>query len=410
VLQAEEVLRRYARVRARTDALAKPLSAEDAMVQSMPDASPAKWHLAHTTWFFAEFVLAPAGGPPPWPDERWRVLFNSYYDAVGPRHARAARGVLSRPSLEEVRAWRASVDERVARLLPGAGEAALAAALLGTHHEEQHQELLLTDVKSALHANELQPSYASGPSGRPAQPAPELAWVDFDEAVVEIGHAGAGFAFDNETPRHRALVGAFRLASRLVTNGEYDAFIADRGYERAELWLADGWAAVQASGWNSPLYREPDGRLFGMRGVEAVDPHAPVAHVSHYEADAYARWAGARLPTEAEWERAAQDRAVEGNFVDGRLLATARAPEGEGAKQLFGDVWEWTASAYLPYPRFRPLDGALGEYNGKFMSGQMVLRGGSCFSPREHLRATYRNFFPPHARWQVTGIRLARDA
>ena len=408
----EALSRRYARVRARTEALAAPLSAEDAMVQSMPDASPAKWHLAHTTWFFDEFVLARHGGGHRWHDERWRVLYNSYYEAVGPRHARPARGVLSRPSLDEVRAWRARVDEGVLALLKDADAAALDAVLLGTHHEEQHQELLLTDVQHAFFSSELRPAYTERPlePSAPGSMVIPVMWAAFDESLVDLGHAGDGFAFDNETPRHRALVGAFRLASRLVTNGEYRDFIADGGYERSDLWLADGWTAVHAGAWRSPLYWDPGGeRAFGMRGMQALDPRAPVAQVSFYEADAFARWAGARLPTEAEWERAARDHAVDGTFVDGGRLATAPAA-GEGTTQLFGDAWQWTASAYLPYPRFRPLEGALGEYNGKFMSGQMVLRGGSCFSPREHLRATYRNFFPPHARWQVSGIRLARDA
>jgi ergothioneine biosynthesis protein EgtB len=414
VLDREALSRRYARVRARTEALAAPLSPEDAMVQSMPDASPAKWHLAHTTWFFEEFVLARVDRAHRWRDERWRVLFNSYYEAVGPRHARPSRGVLSRPSLEAVRAWRAWVDERVLALLPSLPESALEAVLLGTHHEEQHQELLLTDVQHGLFASELRPAYTDRPepSSGPGS-APPLAWATFDEALVELGQPEGGrdgFAFDNETPAHRALVGPYQLASRLVTNGEYRAFVADGGYERASLWLSDGWASVQAEGWREPLYWDATGeRAFGMRGMQEIDPSAPVAHVSYYEADAFARWAGARLPTEAEWERAAAGHAVAGNFVDGGGLTTSRAT-GEGTTQLFGDAWEWTASAYLPYPRFRPLEGALGEYNGKFMSGQMVLRGGSCFSPREHLRASYRNFFPPPARWQVTGIRLARDA
>jgi ergothioneine biosynthesis protein EgtB len=410
VLDREALSLRYARVRARTEALAAPLSPEDAMVQSMPDASPAKWHLAHTTWFFEEFVLARFDREHRWRDERWRVLFNSYYEAVGPRHARPARGVLSRPSLDAVRAWRAWVDQRVLALLPTVEVAALEAVLLGTHHEEQHQELLLTDVQHALFSSELRPAYMERPleASEPLSAQP-VTWAAFDESPGELGYTGDGFAFDNETPRHRALVGAFQLASRLVTNGEYRAFIADRGYERPDLWLADGWAAVQAGGWCGPLYWEAGGeRVFGMRGMQASDPEVPVSHVSYYEADAYARWAGSRLPTEAEWERAARGVAVEGTFVDGGRLATSRA-RGEGTTQLFGDAWEWTASAYLPYPRFRPLEGALGEYNGKFMSGQMVLRGGSCFSPREHLRATYRNFFPPHARWQVSGIRLASD-
>jgi ergothioneine biosynthesis protein EgtB len=409
VLDATEVAQRYVRVRARTEALAAPLSAEDAMVQSMPDASPAKWHLAHTTWFFEEFLLRR------WHDARWRPLFNSYYEAAGPRHVRGGRGVLSRPRLEEIRAWRAAVDDGVLSMLPRAEPRQLEVALLGTHHEEQHQELLLTDVQHAFWSSELRPAYRDEQSRASVSAAPPMRWVAFDEAIIGIGHdrvaADRGFAFDNETQRHRVLVGAFQLASRLVTNAEYDAFVADGGYERPDPWLSDGWVAVREHGWRAPLYWEADGAAFGLRGLRPRDPNAPVAHVSHYEADAYARWAGARLATEAEWERAASEQRVQGNFIDGDLLATAAAPpDGGGVTQLFGDTWEWTASAYVPYPGFRALDGALGEYNGKFMSGQVVLRGGSCFSPRDHLRATYRNFFPPHARWQMSGIRLARDA
>jgi ergothioneine biosynthesis protein EgtB len=436
VLDRDEVADRYARVRARTVALAAPLSAEDAMVQSMPDASPTKWHLAHTTWFFEEFLLARFDPSHRWGDERWRVLFNSYYEGVGPRHARPARGVLSRPSLDDVLAWRRAVDERMLRLLGDATADALAVALLGTHHEEQHQELILSDAKHALWSNPLHPAYAEPSRGRSraggsvveAAPAPgamaaatkaALAWVGFDEAVVSVGHDGAGFAFDNETPRHRVLIEAFALAARLVTNAEYAAFIEDGGYARAGLWLSDGWGAMQSGGWRAPLYwqRDADGwQTFGMRGPGRLEPAAPVGHVSFYEADAYARWAGARLPTEHEWERVASSRPVDGNFVEGGELAPAPAAHPASAvdeavvTQLFGDAWEWTASAYLPYPRFRPLGGALGEYNGKFMSGQMVLRGGSCFTPRAHVRATYRNFFPPATRWQMSGIRLARDA
>ncbi|HEX8793724.1 MAG TPA: ergothioneine biosynthesis protein EgtB [Polyangiaceae bacterium] len=408
MLEAAEVASRYVAVRARTEALAAPLSPEDAMVQSMPDASPAKWHLAHTTWFFEEFLLRR------WHDARWRPLFNSYYEAAGPRHARAGRGVLSRPTLDEIRAWRAAVDDRVLSMLQRAEPRQLEVAFLGTHHEEQHQELLLTDVQHAFWSSELRPAYRDDEPRSNAGVAPPLRWVAFDEAIVGIGHDRTarepGFAFDNETHRHRVLVGAFQLASRLVTNGEYDAFVADGGYERPELWLSDGWAAVQQHGWRSPLYWEKDGAAFGLRGVRPRAPNAPVAHVSHYEADAYARWAGARLATEAEWERAAAAQSVRGNFLDEERLATTAAPrDGAGVTQLFGDAWEWTASAYVPYPGFRAFDGALGEYNGKFMSGQMVLRGGSCFSPRDHIRPTYRNFFPPQARWQVSGIRLARD-
>jgi ergothioneine biosynthesis protein EgtB len=415
VLDRDRIVTRYARVRARTESLAAPLSAEDAMVQSMPDASPTKWHLAHTTWFFEEFVLARFDPKHRWADNRWRSLFNSYYEGAGPRHARSARGQLSRPSLEEVRAWRRSVDERMVALLSQGDEGSLGATLLGTQHEEQHQELMLTDAKHALWQNPLYPSYAGEAPARSGDWASNpSAWAAFDEAVVDVGNDGGSFAFDNEMPRHRALIGAFAMASRLVTNAEYAAFIEDGGYDRAALWLSDGWAAVQAGGWRAPLYwqdeSDPSGRrrAFGLRGLRALDPDAPVAHASFYEADAFARWAGARLPTEYEWEALAVGHAVDGNFIESGLLAPERAA-GSGVTQLFGDAWEWTASAYLPYPRFRALGGTLGEYNGKFMSGQMVLRGGSCFSPRDHLRATYRNFFPPASQWQMTGIRLARD-
>jgi formylglycine-generating enzyme required for sulfatase activity len=413
----QDVAARFARVRARSEELAAPLSPEDAMVQSMPDASPTKWHLAHTTWFFEEFLLARFERDHRWPDPRYRVLFNSYYGGVGPSHVRAGRGVLSRPSLDEVRRWRADVDARVHALLKATGDdtsrsspnpggradsapggradsapggradSAVTVALLGTHHEQQHQELILTDLQHALFSSELRPAYLPRPPSAPAHVGVgPLRWVAFDEGVVDVGHEGESFAFDNESPRHRALVGPFRIATRLVTNEEYVAFVDDGGYERPELWLSEGWAAAQAGGWTAPLYWEA-GRAFGLHGMQPIDPRAAVLHVSHYEADAYARWRGARLPTEHEWERAAAG----------------------GLEQLDATAWQWTSSAYLPYPRFRPLEGALGEYNGKFMSGQMVLRGGSDFTPPEHTRPTYRNYFPPGARWQRTGIRLAAD-
>jgi ergothioneine biosynthesis protein EgtB len=420
VMDRPGIIRRYDRVRARTSALVAPLSAEDMGMQSMPDASPTKWHLAHTTWFFAEFVLAPRDTGFRWPDERWRVLFNSYYEAAGPRHPRPSRGLISRPSLSEVLAWRAEVDDRMRALLGSASEDVLDVTLLGTHHEEQHQELILTDIQHALNASVLRPAYSPPPARLETTAAP-LAWVPFEERIASIGHEGPGFAFDNEGPRHRALIAPFALASRPVTNAEYAQFVKDGGYARPDLWLSDGWATVRAEGWTAPLYweRSSDGwSTFSLHGVQALDRGAPVAHVSLYEADAYARWAGHRLPTEQEWEVAAAGCPVEGNFADAGLLvpappAAAAQPRRNGAvgapSQLFGDVWEWTGSAYLPYPKYRPLAGALGEYNGKFMSGQMVLRGGSCLSPQSHLRATYRNFFPPHVRWQMTGIRLARD-
>ncbi len=426
MLDRNDLARRYREVRLRTEALAEPLSAEDSMVQSMADASPTKWHLGHTSWFFEEFVLARFDRTHVWPDERWRILFNSYYDALGARHPRPGRGHLSRPSLQEVRAWRARTDERVLSLLPSASPEALALVLLGTHHEQQHQELILTDAKHALWSSPLRSPYLApdparaSPSASSTEPGARqetvlapLRWVAFPEVIGEVGHDGPGFAFDNETPRHRVLIGSFAMASRLVTNAEYAAFIVEGGYERPELWLSDGWNALRREAWRAPLYWEAGGGVptsFGLRGVARLEPEAPVSHVGYYEADAYARWAGARLPTEQEWETVARQRASDGNFADsGPLEPAPAATRGDAVAQLFGDTWEWTASAYLPYPRFRALAGALGEYNGKFMSGQMVLRGGSCLTPRDHVRATYRNFFPPDARWQMTGIRLARD-
>jgi ergothioneine biosynthesis protein EgtB len=412
LLEREAIRSRYRLVRARTEALAAPLSAEDAMVQSMPDASPTKWHLAHTTWFFEEFVLGPAGAPATRENELWRVLFNSYYEAAGPRHPRAARGMLARPSLDAVMTWRSRIDGAMEALLSVTDEATLGAIELGTHHEEQHQELLLTDAKHAFHENPLRPAYRTSPR-EPAKSPPPMAFDERGAVVTAVGAPASGFAFDNERPNCEVIIPAFRFASRLVTNAEYAAFVEDGGYRRADLWLSDGWAAVQSNGWWAPLYWERDGAgwsTFGMGGMEPLDLHAAVAHVSYYEADAYARWAGARLSTEFEWESVAATQTVNGTFLETSRLAPGASPHASGPQQLFGDAWEWTASAYGPYPRFRPLAGTLGEYNGKFMSGQMVLRGGSCFSPRDHLRASYRNYFPPGARWQVTGIRLARDA
>jgi ergothioneine biosynthesis protein EgtB len=391
---------RYIDVRTRTLALVAPLSAEDCALQSMPDASPAKWHLAHTTWFFETFVLAPhVPGYRPF-DQAFKVLFNSYYNAVGDRHPRPERGLVSRPSLDAVRAYRAHVDDAMLGCCRRAARDAPLAALieLGVNHEEQHQELILTDVLHLFSRNPTRPAYAATP--RAPRPSTPLSWHAFPAGICHVGHAGDGFAFDNEGPRHRVWIDAFELASRPVTNGEYAAFVDDGGYRRPELWLALGFDAVGAQHWDGPLYWEGDagrGRAFTLRGTGELDPHAPVEHVSYFEADAYARWAGARLPTESEWETAIA-----------RVTATAGGSTGAPAFGL-GDVWEWTSSSYAPYPGFRPAAGAVGEYNGKFMCNQYVLRGSSVATPPGHARVTYRNFFPADARWQFSGIRLARD-
>ncbi|MEO8605031.1 MAG: ergothioneine biosynthesis protein EgtB [bacterium] len=419
-MDAASLAARYLAVRTLSEQLRAPLSAEDCQAQSMPDASPTKWHLAHTSWFFETFILANGRSDYRPFDPAFRVLFNSYYQQVGAQHPRPQRGLLTRPSLDDVLAYREHVDTALLALLQ-AGDARAAAATplidLGLHHEQQHQELLLTDAKHLLAGNPLRPAY------RPATelPAPatnsgggSIEWRAHDGGVWKIGHTGDGFGFDNEQPRHAVLLEPFALATRLVTNADYAAFIADGGYRRPDLWLSDGWAMVAARGWSAPLYWESiDGAWweFTLAGLQPLDAAAPVCHVSFYEADAFAAWAAARLPTEAEWEVAAAPRPVSGNFLDSGALHPRPAPPSCGdATQLFGDTWEWTRSAYAPYPGYRPPTGALGEYNGKFMCNQLVLRGGSCATPRDHVRATYRNFFPPEARWQFSGIRLAKDA
>lgn len=405
--EEETLAGRFRRVRATTRALAAPLSPEDAGAQSMPDASPTKWHLAHTTWFFERLVLCrDARYAPPHPD--WHLLFNSYYRSISAFHTRSARGLLTRPSLAEVLAWRDVVDEHMTALLGRDATPETAALVtLGLNHEQQHQELLLTDVKHLFSSSPLLPAYRLDLPRGPEASTPALRFIAGPEGFANIGAGDEGFAYDNERPRHRVWLAPHALGDRLVTNAEYRAFIDDGGYRAPLLWLSDGWDTVEREGWTRPLYWAEDlAREFTLAGVRPIDPHAPVCHLSFYEADAYARWAGARLPREDEWEALASTRPLEGNLLDsGRLH-----PAAGGGCGLFGDVWEWTASAYLGYPGFKPLDGSLGEYNGKFMSGQLVLRGGSCATPADHLRVSYRNFFPPTARWQFTGLRLAKDA
>ena len=402
---------RLADARALSVALAAPLSDADAGAQSMPDASPAKWHLAHTTWFFETFVLRDFVPGYRLHDERFPFLFNSYYEAEGRRHARDRRGMITRPSLDEVLAYRVHVDAALADALPGLPEAARELIRLGCHHEEQHQELLLTDILHLMAENPIEP--AIWPPARKvpvAMPGP-IGWIDHPGGIVEIGHDSPNFAFDCEGPRHQALLTPHALADRTVTNDEWATFVTNGGYRDPQYWLSDGWAWVKAEGIDAPLYWEQqDGgwTRFGLDGRRAIDPAAPVTHVSFFEADAYATWAGARLPTETEWETAAA-----GHDPDGGNQLDAAGPveprPSPGGPAFFGDVWEWTGSAYRPYPGFQPCDGAVGEYNGKFMSGQFVLRGGSCATPRGHARASYRNFFYPHQRWQFTGVRLAKD-
>jgi ergothioneine biosynthesis protein EgtB len=406
---------RYREIRQTTLDLTAPLAVEDQVVQVIPEASPTKWHLAHVTWFFERFVLrehAPAYRPL---DERYDRLFNSYYYTVGEMHARAARGNLSRPTVGEVHAYRAHVDEAVMQLIEERGDDPALADLitLGLHHEQQHQELLLTDVKQVLFGNPLGPAYESALPHLPRETATPLRFLNRPGGVFEIGARDAdGFHFDNETPRHEVLIREHALANRLVTNAEYRAFIDDGGYSSPALWLADGWSKIREAGWNRPLcWSEDLTREFTLGGWREIDPHAPVTHVSFYEADAFARWAGARLPTEAEWELAAADALpVRGNLLETGYLHPVAASINENAiAQLWGDVWEWCASAYAPYPGFEPLAGSLGEYNGKFMCNQLVVRGGSCVTPPGHVRPTYRSFFYPHDRWQFLGFRLAKD-
>jgi len=410
----------YSRVRQFSEELTRPLETEDYVIQSMPDVSPTKWHLAHTSWFFETFVLSEVNPKYRSPHPQFNFLFNSYYFQVGERHCRPKRGLISRPTVEEVFRYRRHVDQNILEFLEISNEEQLRGIAsvieLGLHHEQQHQELMLTDIKHVFSENPLRPAYM-GKEQKPSDPLlPEIDWIEYPEGVYAIGHNGEGFSFDNETPVHKEYANRFNLASRLVTNREYLEFIEDRGYKRPEIWLSDGWNTVEANNWTAPLYwDEKNGswQYFTLSGIRDIALDEPVCHVSYYEADAFARWAGARLSTEAEWEIAASNLSIEGNFVENENyhpMVISAETNNSKPEQMFGDVWEWTRSAYGPYPGYTTLPGAIGEYNGKFMCNQIVLRGGSCATSRSHIRKTYRNFFPPNARWQFMGIRLAKDA
>lgn len=412
-----ELKSRYLRVRAATEALCAGLQPEDSVAQSMEDASPVKWHLAHTSWFFETLVLLKASGNYRCFRDEYRVLFNSYYNSIGEQYPRRNRGLITRPTLQEVYAYREHVDRSMCELLDAGGSLPCgleAIVEVGLHHEQQHQELILTDIKHLFSFNPACPVFRKQ-DREPllCQPA-GLRWLQFPEGLYAVGHQGQGFAFDNETPVHRVWLTSFELASRPVTSKEYLAFMEDGGYQRPQLWLSDGWALLRQQNWHAPLYWRQRGNawfILTLSGLRPVRDDEPVVHVSYYEADAYARWAGVRLPTEYEWEVAAMHMPVEGNFAEsGWLHPVPAAQGGDSLRQMFGDVWEWTQSPYNPYPGYRPLTGELAEYNGKFMCNQMVLRGGSCATPQSHIRPSYRNFFPPQARWQFSGLRLARDA
>ena len=407
---------RYDRVRSRSCAIAAPLSAEDQAVQSMADASPTKWHLAHTTWFFETMVLAAFDTKYTVFDTAYRYLFNSYYESLGARHPRPQRGLLTRPSCSEIERYRVHVDSRMSVFIANAeGETWQRAARLielGCNHEEQHQELILMDILHALSCNPTWPSYHDT-KPHAIRDASTFCWIDFPGGDHEIGHNGDGFAYDNEAPCHTVRLNPYRIANRLITNGEWLKFMADDGYGRPELWLSDGWSCVADNSWTAPQYWQCDNeglwKVFTLSGLSTLDPEAPVSHVSFYEADAYARWARKRLPTEAEWETASKTVSLQGNFLESNVLAPQSSGNADSLTQMFGDLWEWTQSPYSPYPGFVPMAGAVGEYNGKFMINQIVMRGGSCATPVDHIRQTYRNFFYPHMRWQFGGVRLAED-
>jgi len=406
----------YQTVRDETEQLAAPLSPEDQLVQSMVDASPTKWHRAHTTWFFETFVLQPHFRGYREFDPDFGYLYNSYYESVGEQHPRHERGLISRPSLDQIAAYREHVDEVMAIAIDQGLTDIPAVAdvvLLGLHHEQQHQELILSDIKHVLSKNPTLPSYRQGEPA-PSYPSPRLDWLNIEGGLVEVGHVGSGFRFDNEAPRHRVFLEPFRLADRAVTNGDWLDFMADDGYHEARHWLSEGWALINNQGWEAPLYWDASRsgwQVFTLHGRVRVNPSEPVCHVSYFEADAFARWAGARLPTEGEWEHASNTLSLEGNFANRDVLNPLPVPETSTGlpRQMFGDVWEWTSSSYSPYPGFRTAEGAVGEYNGKFMSNQYVLRGGSFATPAGHIRRTYRNFYPSRARWMFGGLRLASD-
>ena len=405
---------RYRRVRRQTEQLCAPLAAEDYVIQPMPDASPAKWHLAHTSWFFETFILKPQLRDYADQHPAYAFLYNSYYVQAGARHDRNQRGMLSRPTVAETYEYRRHVDGEIERLLAGASRAELAVIAplleLGLNHEQQHQELIVTDLKYLLAMNPLLPAYHSTSAPLVSVAQSPLQWIRFNGGIAQVGTTPEqGFCFDNETPAHDVLLPDYELASRTVTNAEYQQFIDDGGYRRAELWLSDGFALCQQNEWQAPLYWFEDGTAFTLQGRANLEGSAPVTHISYYEADAYARWAGARLPTEFEWEHAARDLPISGNFSEDATLSPQSSTAASGLADMFGNVWEWTQSHYSPYPGYRIAAGALGEYNGKFMANQFVLRGGSCATPMDHIRATYRNFFHADKRWQFSGLRLARD-
>lgn len=412
-ISLEHLLKEFLRVRQFSHQLCQPLATEDYVIQSMPDASPTKWHLAHTTWFFETFILKEFLPNYQSAFPGYHFILNSYYNTLGERHARPKRGLLSRPTVKEVYEYRAAIDAEMTALLAKGDtdrpEQLVEFLLLGLHHEQQHQELIVTDFKHALLENPLEVIYRNRPTGQ-SGPVGELTWTSFKEGLYEIGFGGSGFSFDNEGPRHRQFLESFQLANRLVTNGEYLKFMESNGYGDPRWWLSAGFSTVQSEGWKSPLYWRQNGHSWIQRslaGEHEIDLSEPVCHLSYFEADAYARWAGARLPSEAEWEIAANSQAIEGNFAEnGRLHPAAQSNSKQ--TQMFGDVWEWTHSNYTAYPGFQPAEGAVGEYNGKFMCNQYVLRGGSCATPESHIRPSYRNFFPSDTRWQFSGVRLAR--